>query len=107
MTALMLGFVLPALEQYIGMPRAVLGPLAITASVFALYSFACHRLISNDGRRFLKAIAIANVLYCLVTLSLIVYFRDVLTALGVIYFVGEIAIIVTLARIEWRVAADS
>ncbi|MEQ9298968.1 MAG: hypothetical protein RIF33_10410 [Cyclobacteriaceae bacterium] len=101
-TAGMLGLVLPKLEPYIGMPQYVLNPLAMAVCVYAVYSFACYWLIPRNGQVFLRAIAIANSLYCAVTLGLIIYLFDGLTLLGIIYFLGEISVILALVRLEWN-----
>lgn len=55
----------------------------------------------------MRIIAIANLLYCALTFIWVLVLHDGLTALGITYFVLEIIIVVTLAIIELRVAAQS
>jgi len=103
-TALLLSQVLARFEQVFGMPKDMLYFLAALAGLLAIYSFTCHLRLRENWRPFLKAIAIANVLYCLLTLNLMIYFREDLTALGFAYFIGEIIIVLVLARIEIAVS---
>ncbi len=106
-TAGMLGLVLPQLEEYVGMPTKVLTPLAIIVVFYALYSFTCCTMIKKGGYGFLKAIAIANSLYCVVTLVLVIQLWNTLTTLGIFYFLGEIAIIVVLVKQEWKMTQSN
>ncbi|MEM8896429.1 MAG: hypothetical protein AAGC88_17750 [Bacteroidota bacterium] len=104
LTASMLGLLLPQLEEYIGMPKQILMPLAMAVCCYGLYSFTCYVLFKSGGHSFLKVIAIANGLYCLITLGLIIYLWYSLTPLGIIYFLGEVIIILALVRLEWNKA---
>ena len=99
-SAFMLGLVLPILDS--GMPEHVLHLLALTAVAFGLSSLNCH--FAKRGPKWLKAIATANGMYCLLTSALVIYFYRELTWLGVAYFVAEILIIVALVMVEIKVA---
>jgi len=101
-TAFMLGVVLVRLEHIFGMPRSVLYILSLVALGFMVYSFCCYLFVGKNWRPFLTVIAIANLLYCCVTLGLIFYLWEQLTTLGVVYFLGEIIIIVALVHIELK-----
>lgn len=100
-TACSLAFVLAPLETYFGMPRDILYPLAIAAGCFALYSWSCY--LFTDGKRpiYLALIATANLIYCCVTGWLLLHLHEQLTALGIIYFLLEILIILVLVRVEF------
>lgn len=100
LTSLLLGIVLTRFETTFGMPSKVLIPLSITACVFAVYSFGCALAAGNRWRQLLRIIATANLFYCVVSLGLIVYFYPALTVLGILYFLGELIIIVILAIFE-------
>lgn len=102
LSALMLGLVLTTWERAFGMPSRTLVPLAVVAALFALYSLSGH--FTNRGSAYLLGIAVANTVYCGVTLALVVAFRDALTWLGLAYFVGEILLILGLVLAEIRVA---
>ena len=104
-TAFMLGFVLSSFETLFGMPQNILFILAGIACCFAIYSFSCYFFIKENGKPFLKVIAIANTLYCILTLVLVIYLNQTLTWLGVAYFVGEIIIVLALVSVEWRYAS--
>ncbi|MEL6340044.1 MAG: hypothetical protein AAFQ65_09050 [Myxococcota bacterium] len=101
-TAVVLGVLLRRFESLFGMPAQVLVPLAWVAVAFSIYSLTCY--VRELGAPFLFGIAAANTAYCLATLTLIVSLRHSLTWLGVAYFVGEIAIVMSLVAIEVHVA---
>ncbi len=95
-----LGIVLVQLESYIGIPVSILYVLAGIALVFAAYSLSCYALTPNKWSSYLKAIAIANSMYCFLTLGLVIYFYNQLTLLGLMYFLLEITIIILIVRME-------
>lgn len=107
LTAVMLGIVLAQWEAFFGMPRAKLYILAGVAVIFAVYSLTCYWRLPTNWRPYLRAIAATNLLYCCVTAGLVVYLYKVLTVWGVLYFVGEILIVVSLAIFEWKVGKQS
>lgn len=102
LSAFLLGVVLVRWEHIFGMPSKVLYPLAAIAGVFAVYSLSCHWFLTQNHRPFLKGIAIANLLYCCLTLGLVVYCYPQLMALGVAYFLVEIMIVCSLAIVELK-----
>ncbi len=101
-TATMLALVLTTWEPVFGMPTRILIPLALIATGFAAYSLTCA--FTERGPGFLLAIAGANTLYCVVTLTLVYGFRHSLTGLGVAYFVGEVVVVMSLVGVEVRAA---
>ena len=103
-TALTVGVVLPALGEYIGTPRPVLRALAITAAIFAAYSFTCAATQPRRWPGYLRGIALANAGYCLVTAAVLIRFAAALHVLDWLYFVGEIAVVGALVALELRVA---
>lgn len=78
--------------------------LAIISIFFALYSFGCYFLDKKRFNRFLKIIAIANTLYCVLTLGLIMFLHNTLTIYDFIYFIGEIIFVMTLVVLEWKLS---
>ena len=100
LSALFLGVVLVGMQERIGMPVPVLYFLASIACFFALYSMCCHFLLSVHQSTFLLAITVANLLYCCTTIGLVLYFYDVLTSLGLLYFVLELFVLIALITIE-------
>jgi FtsH-binding integral membrane protein len=103
-TALLVGVVLPTLGDHIGMPRPVLRALALTAAVFAAYSLTCAATRPTRWPDYLRAIALANAGYGVVTAALLVRFHATLHVLDWLYFVGEIIVMGALVTFELRVA---
>ncbi|SNT28287.1 hypothetical protein SAMN05421640_3163 [Ekhidna lutea] len=102
LSAILLGYVLVEFQSLIGMPEDILKVLAGIASLFFLYSISCFLVNPMNAETRLRTIAIANLLYCLATLILIIIYFDQLTLLGLSYFLLEIIIIVAIARLELR-----
>lgn len=86
-----------------GMPEGVLVVLGGIAGLFAVYSLGCYLFVRASWRAFLKIIMAANVLYCFVTIGLVVKYYGTLTPVGVAYFVGEVVVICVLVGVERRV----
>lgn len=107
LSAILLGFILVRFENTFGMPARVLYPLSFIACIFSIYSLLCFLVKIGNWRICLKIIAIANLLYCCLTLGLIIYVYQKLTILGIIYFVLEIIIITILLIIELKTASNS
>jgi len=103
LTAALLAFLLANLESFFGMPQRILYPLAVVALAFAIYSFSCFSFLKKNWGRFLIVIALANLTYCAVTLYFIISLFEQLTIWGILYFIGEILIVVSLAVVELRV----
>lgn len=104
LSAFLLGVILVQFESTFGMPRQVLYFLSFIACIFALYSFFCYLRIPQNWRPFLKAIAFANLIYCCITIGLLFYFRQKITVWGMIYFILEIGIVISLVSIELKIA---
>lgn len=104
LSALALAFVLPVLDLS-GLPRRVLFGLATIAAGLAAHSFARQRRTTSSHGRPLRACALLNVLYCCVSVAVLVLYRDALTIVDLVYFPAEIVIVAALASIEWRAAS--
>lgn len=105
LSAILLGLILARFEKIFGMPQNVLYILAVIPCIFTVYSFLCFLSKTAHWRPLMKIIAIANLLYCCLTAGLMVYFYQKLTVLGLIYFILEIIIVISLAFIEWKTAS--
>lgn len=103
-SAIFLGVILVNLKELIGMSENVLILLAIIALIFAGYSFGNAFRMQKNWKKYLKVIATANLLYCILTFCLVVYFSSHLSALGLIYFILEILIIIFLVKLEWEIS---
>lgn len=102
LSAFLLGVILVKYEPIFGVPVKVLYFLSIIAFIFAIYSLTNFWQFKENGRPYLKVIAVANLLYCCLTVALTVYFRNDLTGLGLLYFLLEVMIVTTLALIELK-----
>jgi hypothetical protein len=101
-SAVCLGLVLPAVQAWVGMPSPLLYVLAAIAALFALNACAAYRLAGDHASRWLRLIMGANLLYCVLTASLVIWQRAALTGWGLAYFGGEIVIILGLVYAEGR-----
>ncbi|AHM62826.1 hypothetical protein D770_22905 [Flammeovirgaceae bacterium 311] len=105
LSAIMLGLILTRFENTFGMPEEVLYPLAFMACIFFTYSFICFLSKTANWRPYMKIIAITNLMYCCLTIVLIIYLYQKLTVLGLMYFILEIIVITVLAIVELKTAA--
>ena len=104
LSAFLLGVILTRFESTFGMPREALYYLAALPCFFALYDLVCYFRVSENWRPFLKAITIANLLYCCLSIGFLLLHYSSLTALGWLYFLLELAIVVVLASMELQKA---
>ena len=104
-SAFMLGFLLVKLEHIIGMPSKVLYYLSFIAFIFFIYSLMNYLVFPVNWTRYMKIIAIFNLTYCLLTMSLVIMLYSKLTLLGLVYFTLEIMIICILAVLEFKTAS--
>lgn len=104
LTTFFLFAVLRNFHEYFGMPPIILTYLSITALVFCIYSTACFLFLKANRAPFIRAISIANLLYCVVTIGLLLMYSPVLTIMGWSYFLVETVIVCGLAYIELKVA---
>jgi len=100
LTAFFLGVILVRFEDSFGMPRTVLYFLSIVPCIYAIYSICCCFLLVSNWGPYLKGIAIANLVYCCLTIVLVIYFYQKLTILGLIYFLLELIVMSGLIIIE-------
>lgn len=105
LSAFFLFVVLKNLNAYFGTPETVLNYLSAIAACFCVYSATCFLLLKGNWTLFIRVIGIANLLYCILTLSLLIIYFPLHTYLGIIYFLAEIAVIGVLVYIELNVAA--
>lgn len=103
-SAAMLGLVLPRLGGIFGMPLRMLNVLAVIPIIFAAYSLLCFAIKPLKWSFYLTIIAIANLLYCCLTVGCLIWFQHQLTVWDYLYFVGEIVVVVVLAVYELYLA---
>lgn len=103
-SALLLFFVLQPFSTYFGMPETQISPLAVIAVLLSLYSFSCFLFLKHKNRLFLSLLAVLNLLYCLLTLLLVILSYQNIQFIGILYFAGEISIILFLVVLEFKTA---
>ena len=106
-SAFFLGVVLVYFQEAIGMRLNILYFLAILPVFFAMYSFSCYFLLKKNHRTFIRVIAYANLLYCCLTLSLVVFYYESLTSLGLTYFFVEIIIVGIIIGIQFKASSKN
>lgn len=106
LSAATLGLILTRFEQTFGMPHEVLYYLAGIACLLSIYSFICYSHLKENWRPYLKIIGIANLTYCCLTIVLVIFLFQKLTALGLLYFILEIIIVTILIIIELKTSVN-
>jgi hypothetical protein len=105
-TAFLLFVVSRNFNEYFGISERILTYLSVLAVCFCIYSTTCYFVIKANWTPFIKGISMANLLYCILTTSLVIFYFPQLTTIGIAYFLGEIAIICGLVYIEMNVATE-
>jgi hypothetical protein len=103
LTAFFLLAILARFQEYFGMPITILYFLSAAACIYMMYSICCYLFVLSKWHPYLKAITIANIIYCCVTFTLVIYFIQSLTMLGLIYFLIEIIVMSSLILLELTV----
>ena len=103
-SAVMLGLVLPHFQRHIGMPITELYLLASLPIAFAVIDF--YWLLARNGneRTGLMLIAFANMAYSLLSMLLVIVNFELLTAIGLSYFVIELLVLAALVTFELKTA---
>jgi hypothetical protein len=107
MSAFFLFVIMRRFNAYFGMPKTVLTYLSVIAICFCIYSTACFLFLKGSWSPFIRLIGIANLLYCALTIGILIKYYPVLTTIGAIYFLIEIVIICGLSYIELNVAKEN
>ncbi len=103
-TALMLFGVLRNFNEYFGMSKEILTYLSAIAVCFCIYSAVCYLFLKKHYTPFIRVIGIANILYCILTMGLLIVYYPLLTTIGITYFLVEMTIVCGLVYIELNVA---
>ncbi len=101
-SAILLFFLIASFEKTFGLPKKVAYQLSIPVFGFMFYSLGCYFLNIRPWKPYLKLIAVANLAYCGLTFCLIFVEFQSLTALGIVYFLAEIMVILLLVSVEWK-----
>lgn len=105
-TSFFLFVIMRLFNEYFGMPKTVLTYLAVIAICFCIYSTACFLFLKKQWTPYIRFIGIANLLYCGLTIGLLIKYYPLLTIIGRTYFLMEIIIICGLAYFELNVESE-
>ncbi|TGM45482.1 hypothetical protein [Leptospira vanthielii] len=104
LSAALLALVLPLFLNLLGMPLETLYILSILPVVYSIYSLLCYFLDPFQWKFYLRVIAIANFLYCLVTMVYLILNLEQTTIFGELYFVLEMIVVAGLATFELKIS---
>ena len=104
LTAFSLFVIVRQFNEYFGMPKNELTCLSMIAVSFCIYSAACFLFLKEGLTPFIRIIGVANLIYCALTIGLLIKYYPLLTNIGTIYFLIEILIICVLSYVELNVA---
>ncbi len=105
-TAFFLFAIMRRFNEYFGMPKTVLTGLSAAAGCFFIYSAFCFLFLKGSWAPFIRIIGIANLLYCSLTVGLLMKYYHALTIFGTVYFLTETVIICGLSYIELNSAKE-
>ncbi|MDB4655585.1 hypothetical protein OAE48_01935 [Flavobacteriales bacterium] len=103
-SAIMLGMVFPHFQQYVGMPITELYLLASLPIAFAVFDLYWLSFRAGNERTGLMLIAFSNMAYSLLSMLLVVVNFELLTALGLSYFIIELLVLAALVAFELKIA---
>lgn len=104
-SAFMLGIVLVQFHAFFGIPKQTLHILASVALVLACLDFYFYRLTKLDTSKAIQTIAILNLLYLGLSLTLGIYHAKLISIYGWLYLVAEMLILLLLAGFELKLAS--
>lgn len=100
LTFTLLFIVLRTFNSLFGLSKTSFEYLSLLAFIFFLYSLTCFFLAKNNWKLYLKIICTANTLYCILIFGILIGNYENISMLGVVYFLGEIAVIAGLVFFE-------
>lgn len=107
MTAFSLFVIVPQFMVHFGMPEKQLTFLSAIAACFGIYSAACFLFLKGSLTPYIRFIGMANLLYCALTIGLLIGYYPMMTTIGITYFVMEIVIICALSYLEFQVTTSN
>ena len=103
-SAILLYLLFIRLHPYFGLPITVAKFLLVFPIVLAINSYIYHFLPFKKTRKMLKITAYLNLLYCLLTFTIVVVYYNNLTNLGVMYYITEKTIVISFAIFELKLS---
>lgn len=102
-SALFLWLLIVPFESFFGFPADVAKTLSVLPFLYAMYSLSCYFFEKWQRIPFIQVIMAANILYCILSLVLVVVWFDQITLFGLWYFLSEKVIILALVMWEWKI----
>jgi len=103
-TSSILGLLLPLVHDLFLLEKQTFYLLAAYVVALFFYSISVYLFKPTIWVPLLRIIATANATYCLFTFAIIFFISPTISTLGIIYFVGEAGLILTIALVEWTYA---
>jgi hypothetical protein len=103
-TTVILVVILINFNHYFGISKTTFSYLSLFVAFLCIYSTTCFFFLKDNWVIYIRIISSANLLYCLLTLGLMIFNHAELTIIGLIYFLVEMAIISGFVYIELSVA---
>lgn len=101
-SAVLTGLLLPLFSDLLGLSVGLLYILAIFPLVYAVFSLSCYFIIKPQRSIFLKSIIFANIFYCWVSGSVVI-FSPTITKLGMAILILESIVIFGVVMCERKV----
>ena len=99
MASLTFHLIIAFCESIFGMPIQAVLALAIFPVLLMPFSFFHFFRFPQDWKPILKIIISSNLIFCIVSIGVVAYYFDLLTSLGLIYFIGEVIVVLTLVAL--------
>lgn len=106
LTTLSLCLIMLNFGSQFGMSLYALSLLTIIATLFCSYSIVCFLFLKESWYIYLTLIGLANLLYGMLSCSLMIYFFSTMPAWGIFYFSIEMLLILLLVYIEISIAKE-
>jgi len=107
LSTFMIGLIIAHNVDFFGLPTKAAYFLASLPVLFMIFSLYHYFKFPNVWRPSLKVIAIANLLYCFISIGVVFYHFESMTTLGLVYFIGEIIVLIFLVAYELRLTKKS
>jgi hypothetical protein len=96
------GLILPHFSEIVGISKNLIYILAIFPAIYTIYSLTSYFFIKPTKPWMLLTIICGNLIYCLVSCTLIL-FHETLTFIGKSLFFGEILIVLAVIALELKI----
>lgn len=94
------GYLLPRYSLFLGLPVALLQALGLIALMYAAGSLSFHFWVKNKKSWMLLAVLLANLFYCLISVSLI-FGSERITWRGKAVLAAEIVVVLLVVSLEF------